>query len=947
MQIGIVFNNLLRGGPPALVALWGGLTGNVFAVEPDFSREQIDFFEAKIRPVLVDNCYPCHSQSADELEGSLLLDSRQGLRRGGDSGAAIVPGDPEASLLLKAIRYDDEDLRMPPAKNTRDRRLPDNVVHDFENWIRMGAPDPRVQVTVAPAHDMSARERHWAFQTLEKPDLPAVAEEDRSWVATPVDAFVLAKLREIGLEPNGPTDPRTLLRRITYDLTGLPPTPEEVDAFLADNSPDAYERVVDHLLASPAYGERWGRFWLDVARYADTKGRQGRYPFAHTYRDYVINAFNEDKPFDRFILEQLAADQLDLEERQDLAAMGYLTLGRTFLGRKEFIIDDQIDVVTRGLQGLTVSCARCHNHKFDPIPTADFYGLHGVFASSDPPDELPIIDMPGDEQAFMAYLDEGDRLDAAIAQEEKKTIDKWIAEERAKSGSYLLAAREGMDVEAGDDFITFAGSRQLSPDLLRQWIDYVAIAENLRQPVLADWFTPDGMESQPDDPTTPPTHATSNQNAEELAARYDDRFAEALKDPRADAEVWSFITADGSPANPERSDVRDWIARKIRGSGGKLRFERAALDWTHPGAPTRAQTLVDVADPENSPIYKRGNPQTKGPEVPRQFLGIISGPDRTPFPADRSGRLELAQAIADPENPLTARVFVNRVWGWRFGRNIVDTPSDFGVRTEQPLHVELLDWLAASFIESGWSVKALHRWMALSSTYRQSSYERNMAVHADPENKRLHHFSRQRLSFEAMRDTLLAVAGNLDRTMGGLPFDVDAATTNRRTVYSYIDRHHPPGILRTFDLPAPEATSPGRFETVVPQQALYLMNNPFTIRQAKFLAKRIVAEAAPHEEARIRHVYRLVYQRQPSAEEILDAKEFLSAVERLSAEGDPGVPWPEDPTDKGAADSKIGGGGPIFPKPPPAPPLEEPAPLASWELYAQALLISNELIFLD
>ncbi|GAB5561004.1 MAG: hypothetical protein SynsKO_26510 [Synoicihabitans sp.] len=919
---------------------------SAFAAGPEVSREQIDFFEAKIRPVLIENCYQCHSQDADELRGSLLLDSRQGLRHGGDSGAVIVPGDPDASLLIKAIRYTDDDLRMPPAKNNRDRRLPDEVVHDFENWIRMGAPDPRTRATVAPAHDMSARDRHWAFRTLEKPELPEVDDKDRSWVATPIDAFVLAKLREQDLEPNAPADRRTLLRRITYDLTGLPPTPEEVDAFLADDSPDAYERVVDRLLASPAYGERWGRFWLDVARYADTKGRQGRYPFAHTYRDYVINAFNEDKPFDRFILEQLAADQLDLEERKDLAAMGYLTLGRTFLGRKEFIIDDQIDVVTRGLQGLTVSCARCHNHKFDPIPTADFYGLHGVFASSDPPDDLPIIDMPGDEQAFLNYLDEVDRLEVAIAKEEKKTIDKWIKEERAKSGSYLLAAREGMDVEDGDDFITFAGSRKLNPDLLRQWMDHVAVEENRQQPVLAPWFARDDPEDLSTELTGPMADAASSPSAEEAADLYDDRFAAALKDPEAHPELWRFITAEGSPANPARSDVRDWIARKVRGAGGKLRFQLASLDWTHPGAPTRAQTLVDVDDPEDSPIYKRGNPQTKGPVVPRQFLEIIAGPNRTPFPTDRSGRLELARAIAAPDNPLTARVFVNRVWGWRFGQNIVDTPSDFGVRTEEPLHIELLDWLAASFIESGWSVKVLHRWMALSNTYRQASTERDYAVLADPENKRLHHFPRQRLDFEAMRDTLLAVAGNLDRTMGGLPFNVDAATTNRRTVYSYIDRHHPPGILRTFDMPAPEATSPGRFETVVPQQALYLMNNPFTIRQAKFLAERILAETAPDEEARIRALYRHVYQRPPSDEEIQDAKLFLNAVDQLSAEGDPGVHWPGDRESKEVADTE-NDNGPIFPKPPPAPPLETPTPLQSWELYAQALLISNEFIFLD
>lgn len=944
MRIGSLSERLLRSGPAELIVFSSALAGSAFALESEASREQLDFFEAKIRPVLIDNCYKCHSQSADELKGSLLLDSRQGLRRGGDSGAVIVPGDPEASLLIQAIRYDDEDLRMPPPLHSGDRRLPDDVIHDFESWINMGAPDPRTQATAAPAHDMSARDNHWAFRPLEKPEVPEVAVEDQSWVATPVDAFVLAKLREVGLEPNEPADRRTLLRRITYDLTGLPPTPEEVDAFVADDSPDAYARIVERLLASPAYGERWGRHWLDVARYADTKGKQGRYPFAHTYRDYVINAFNEDKPFDRFILEQLAADQLELEERQDLAAMGYLTLGRTFLGKKEFIIDDQIDVVTRGLQGLTVSCARCHNHKSDPIPTADYYALHGVFASSDPPDDLPIISMPDDEQAFMDYLDEVDRLEAEIADQERKAIEKYIREERAKSGSYLLAAHEGQDIEDEDEFIVFAGSRKLTPGLLREWMDYLEIEENRQQPVLAPWFALDDPENNPVEVPGPLADAASSPSLEDAADLYDERFAAALKDPETHAELWSFITAQGSPANPEPSDVRDWIARKLRGAGGKQKFELSSLEWTHPGAPTRAQTLADVPDPDNSPIYKRGNPQNKGPEVPRQFLEIIAGPDREPFPKDRSGRLELAQAIADPGNPLTARVFVNRVWGWRFGQAIVDTPSDFGVRTAEPVHVELLDWLAASFIESGWSVKELHRQMALSSTYQQSSLERNMAVLADPENTRLHHFPRQRLGFEAMRDTLLAVAGNLDRTMGGLPFDVAAATTNRRTVYSYIDRHHTPGILRTFDMPAPEATSPGRFETVVPQQALYLMNNPFTIRQAKLLTKRIAAETEPVAEERIRHFYRLVYQRPPTPTEILDAKGFLSAVETITAEGDPGVPWDEQETTAG---TKIGGGGPIFPTPPPAPPLEDPTPLESWELYAQALLISNEFIFLD
>jgi len=761
---------------------------------------------------------------------------------------------------------------------------------------------------VDPAFDMSVADTHWAFIPLAKPEIPVTLGETSG---NAVDAFILYKLEERGLALNKPADRRTLIRRVTYDLIGLPPAFEEVEAFLADDSPDAYIHLVDRLLASPAYGERWARHWLDVARYADSKGifRGGRYSFSYTYRDYAIRSFNEDKPYDRFILEQIAADQLDLgEDNSALAAMGFLTLGRTFFGRKDFIIDDQIDVITRGLQGLTVSCARCHDHKFDPIPTADYYSLHGIFASSQDPEELPVIQQPEDEDEFQAFLEEQKRIEDAIEVVSDETIDTFLVAERSLTGAYLNAVEEGRAIAGEEDFKVFAGSRKLQADVLRLWIDYVDQEDGRAHPVLSAWFND--------------YYAGDREGG---VVFYNEQFALAAKEEGEDhPQIRAFFEEIGTPLNPDREKVAKWIRRRIGRDTGDLARELQALDWTHPGAPIRAHILEDVSNPKNSSIYKRGDSANLGEEAPRQYLQILSGSDREPF-SSGSGRLELARKIADKNNPLTARVFVNRVWGWHMGKEIVDTPSDFGVRTLEPTHIDLLNWLAASFIESGWSVKSLHRVIVLSKTYRQSSATGSDGLKLDSENELWHTFPRVRLDFESMRDTLLVVAGNLDRTMGGIPVDITDPSTNRRTIYSYLDRRDMPGIFRTFDHPSPEASSPGRFETLVPQQALFLMNSPFAIEQSKRLAER-TSQCADDDE-RIRHLYRIVYQRDPTLGEVRDGREFTRNVVVDTAIAAGSLQESESIGEKTSE--------------------QIVEPLSEWDLYAQALLLSNELMFLD
>lgn len=891
---------------------------------PALDPAGIEFFEHKVRPLLAEHCYECHSAKAEKLKGGLRLDTREGVLRGGGSGPAIVPGDPERSLLIKAVRYGDEQLQMPP----KGQRLAAERIAVLEAWIRMGAPDPRAEAG-ATRESTGVASRHWAFQPIQRPPLPRV--RNTRWVRSPLDAFVLAKLEAKGLAPSPAADKRTLIRRAYFDLTGLPPAPEDVAAFLADPSPAAFAHVVDRLLSSPRYGERWGRYWLDVARYADTKGyvfeEERRYPYSYTYRDYVIRAFNEDLPYDRFLIEQIAADHLNLgEDRRPLAALGFLTLGRRFLNNPHDIIDDRIDVVTRGTMALTVVCARCHDHKYDPISMRDYYGLYGVFASSHEPDEKPFIGQPADPRAHEEYLIE---KKTRVEERDRFRRDKEAearAELRQRAGDYLFTAYEAQQLGDPSQAEKLARERKLDPGVVHRWVLQLEGWSKSHHPIFAPWFAfarlpaaefaGKGLElaqhfaanAEAERPVNPLVAKLLAGDApasmKELADRYGRLFVEidqrwqellratqegatrgpgkpgeiasALPDPNAEA-LRQVLYGEDSPVNLPSSEIPRLFDVPTAQKHRALQRKVEELEATHPGAPPRAMALQDLSAPVTPRVFHRGNPNHPGPEVPRQFLAVLAGAPQKPFDKG-SGRLELAQAIASRDNPLTARVLVNRVWQHHFGAPLVRTPGDFGLRAEAPTHPELLDWLAAWFMEEGWSLKKLHRLILLSSAYQQSSASDARSAHLDPNNTLLWRMNRRRLDLEAMRDTLLAVGARLDLRAGGRPVEIAAEPlAPRRTVYGFVERQNLPGLFRTFDFASPDTTSPQRFLTTVPQQALFLLNSPFVVECARALVQRAERNGDGDEERRIQALYQAVLQRAPTGEEINLARRFLQS----------------------------------------------------------------------
>jgi mono/diheme cytochrome c family protein len=911
------------------------------AAEP--SADQIDFFENKVRPIFAEQCYKCHSEKAEKLKGGLRLDSSEAILKGGDTGPAIVPGDVDGSLLNKAVRYTDDDLKMPP----KTKKLSPEQIATLETWGKMGAPMPKLAAVSRPADEIAkVRARHWAFQPVKKPALPAV--KNSRWVQTPVDNFVLATLEQRNLSPAPIADRRTLIRRVTYDLTGLPPTYEEVESFICDRRPDAYSRLVDRLLASPHYGERWARYWMDVARYADTKGylaggEERRYAFSYTYRDYLVRAYNEDKPYNQFLTEQIAADKLSLgEDKRSLAALGFLTLGRRFLNNQNDIIDDRIDVVTRGTLGLTVACARCHDHKFDPIPTKDYYSLHGVFASSEEPAEKPLLGPLKDSPDYQDYLKQIAKIEAESEEYKVKEIAQYISELRHDVGDYLFAAHEAAQLKDQSKFDTFAGEHKVNPTVLRRWMSDLEARAKKSDPIFGPWFElaklPDAGFATNAEPllkkfgadqsinpavakifTNPSLNSLKgiSEAYTKLFKEVDGEWKAALEAARkatntppaslanADRELLrQVLYAEGAPVNLPRAEAEKIQARKLGEGTAQFRNRIEALNWTLPGAPPRAMALVDRPNPVNSHVLKRGSPSNPGEEVPRHFLEILSGTNASAF-TNGSGRLELARDIASPNNPLTARVYVNRIWMHHFGEGLVSTPGDFGVRTEEPVYHALLDYLAATFVENGWSTKKLHRMILLSATYRQSSEEQAANEKADPENRLLSHVNRQRLDFEALRDTLLDLSGKLDFKVGGLPVDiVSEPFATRRTIYGLIDRQNLPAVFRTFDFANPDTSNQGRFHTTVPQQALFLMNSPFVVEQAKSVAQRGEIAKAANAEEKIQALYRLILQREPQNGELELGEKFIAAQK---------------------TDSKLS-------------PLEK---------YAQVLLLSNELSYVD
>lgn len=742
------------------------------AALPTFAQAQADpksteFFETKVRPVLAEHCYSCHGEK--KQRGDIRLDAGKHFTQARDEGGPLVDlKNPASSRLLMAVRHEGE-FKMPPPPKAK---LPASVIDDLAAWVAASAVWPAE--TVVP----KTIARHWAFERPRMPAVPNVAG-----AATPIDAFLLQKLHEKNIAPNPPADRRTLLRRVKFDLLGLPATADEVEAFVNDASPDALAKVVDRYLASPHYGERWGRYWLDIARYADNKGyvflEERKFPYAYTYRDYVVKSLNDDVPYDRFIREQIAADRLvarDEAAPASQAAMGFLTLGRRFLNNAHDIIDDRIDVVTRGLLGLTVQCARCHDHKFDPIPTRDYYSLYGIFSSSIEPKDLPLVAPPPDN-------------------EETRAFQKKLAELQGAVDKFKIDRKKDLD--------------------------------------------------------------------------------EKKRDAR-DAVVALQQKVDGHNANS-------------------------------PAAPPRGMVLVDGPRPGDARVLLRGNPNTPGAVVPRQFLEVATPGKREPF-KEGSGRLELAQAIASRNNPLTARVLVNRVWMLHFGKGLVDTPSDFGVRTDPPSHPALLDYLAVRFMDEGWSIKSLHKSIMLSDAYQLSSDDNPRARAADPDNRLLARSPRRRLDFESMRDSYLFVAGTLDPTIGGRPVDITGAKISpRRTIYGFIDRQNLPGLFRTFDFASPDTTSPQRFETTVPQQALFLLNSPFMLAQTRAILNRPEVRGVDEPPLKIQALHKILYARAADPDEIQLGDSFVrTAINEV----------------------RLG-------------------QLSPWERYAQALMLANEFLFVD
>jgi hypothetical protein len=754
----------------------------------------LDHFETRIRPVLIARCYGCHSAASAAPQGGLRLDSPAGLAAGGNSGPVLIAGNPDGSLLLRALRRTDKSLQMPPGP-----ALPKEVVADFARWIKDGAPMP------GQAAKRPAAQELWS---LKKP------------VRTPgtIDSLLSERLAEKGLAFSPPADRRTLIRRVSLDLTGLAPTAAEIEAFAADPSPDAYPQLIDRLLASPHYGERWGRHWLDLARYADSVNDSvnagQRYAWSYTYRDWVIASLNADLPYNQFVLYQLAADRLPQIDKKHLAALGFIRLGREFPNSIAETIDDRIDAATRGLLGLTVSCARCHDHKFDPIPTKDYYSLYSIFSNLREPAQLPLLGAAAPQPVYEQRLQ---RIRQAQAEYRQRRHAEMVAFFRSQEAEYRKAAAESRAM-SNPQLEELVRQRQLNLHVLRRWRQGLA------------------------DPAAVP-------------------LAEFEK-----------IYTEGDSNN----------TRALR-----VRYNTMLAQAAYDGAPPRAMAVEDLPIPEPAHVFLRGNPNNPGALTPPRTLTCLGGIDQQPF-TNGAGRLEFAQSIIHPDNPLTARVLVNRVWMHHFGAGLVATPSDFGFRGELPSHPELLDTLAVDFVASGWSLKKLHRRILLSTAYQQSAADNPAARAIDPENRLLWRANRRRLDIESLRDNMLLAAGRLDRSVGGLPVSLTAQpAATRRTVYGFVERGKVPGILNAFDFASPDQHAPLRYVTTVPQQALFFLNSPFVLEQAAATAAAVTAPAPAQQ---VRALYRRILGRDPAPAESAAALAFLAANDETKPTPAPS-PW--------------------------------------------------------
>jgi len=879
-----------------------GILFAALAISASPQNTEIDYFEKKIRPVLASHCYACHSKSAAAPQGGLLLDSTQGIRRGGNSGALIQPGDPGHSLLIRAIRHTDKKLKMPPGAPL----LPE-VVADFEHWIREGASLPA---------DAVATDKKPSLWSLQKPSLsalPTVGSE--SWIRNDIDRFVLSRLEARNLNPSVEADKRTLIRRATYDLTGLAPTAEEVERFVKDASPQAYERLINRLLASPRYGERWGRHWLDVARYSDSVNDSvntgQRYPWSYTYRDWVIRALNEDLPYDQFVLYQLAADRVPKVEPRNLAALGFLSLGRDFPNSYPETVDDRIDAVSRGLLGLTVACARCHDHKYDPIPTKDYYSLYSIFSNIREPEKLPLLEKPvGLSQKQAIYQERLDRIQKVYQDYRARRHAEMVNFFKTQAAEHMVAARdaEGLSNPEIEDLVR---DRQLNEHLLARWQRFLRESKESGEPVFRLWHAAAAIPKK-EFPTQWLAMRKTAKGFSLIEAELDakpitslkdlaDAYASVLRqydrdqpfgDPEAD-RLRAVVRGPKSPLDVPFEEFDQICTEGDRNNMRSIRVRYGAMlaQAAYDGAVRRAMAVEDLPNPVPAHVFLRGNPNNPGAQTPPHFLSCLGGSDEKTF-KDGSGRLELARSIIDPDNPLTARVIVNRIWMHHFGAGLVRTPSDYGFRGDLPTHPELLDYLALKFVESGWSLKKLHWLVMTSAAYRQASADNQAARKIDPENQLLWRMNRRRLEIESLRDSMLAAAGRLDLTMAGVPFLLTAQpSVPRRSVYGFIERGRVPGLLSAFDFASPDQHAPMRYVTTVPQQALFFLNSPFVAEQARALVSLPEITAAPTASEKVRRLYRAIFARNPEQVELEASLKFLSPLAEPAAGADAASPW--------------------------------------------------------
>ena len=824
--------------PVALILFATFATPGLSAEEKLKGRE---FFEKTIRPVLVKKCYSCHSSKAKEVKGNLLLDTRSGIRKGGDTGYAIIPGDVKESLLIEAIRRDEENVSAMPPKEA----LPEEVIADFIKWVKMGAPDPRDgKVAVSNTIEFEQARRFWAFQLPKKQPVPDV--KNTAWPQSDIDRFVLAKLEAQGLAPTGDVDRIGLIRRITFDLIGLPPTPQEVDGFVNDNSSNAFEKVVNRLLSSPLFGERWGRHWLDVARYAESTGKERNYTYPHAwrYRDYVIDSFNKDKPYDRFVQEQIAGDllstQRDSPRIEMLIATGFLTLGPKSLNERNQlkfemdVVDDQIDTTGRAFLGLTVGCARCHDHKFDPIPTSDYYALAGIFRSTD-------------------------------------TLAGVAPGKRAQNGGNLVSLLG--DKRSGEAEQHSKTMKALQARLSKTQKALKTLQANRNR----------------NRKNTPKSNKKATKNNDETDDRVPNRKPVAAEKPRNPNSKKFVNNRRKKNLKNNRQQANKKVAA-MRARAKQLQTEIAKLKKHAPPPPEKAMGVREGKQPADSQIFIRGDVDNLGERIPRGYVTVITPNTAPKIAKSHSGRLELARWLTSRDNPLTARVMVNRIWQHLFGTGIVSTVDNFGSLGEKPSHPELLDYLSVRFMEKGWSVKTMIRMMVRSRVYQLDTahIEANYAV--DPANRLLWRMSHRRLDAEAIRDAILSVSGQLDlKPLEGSPVTAAGSKEigrqlnadsiqmdgNHRSVYLPVLRGAMPTILKVFDVADPSLVVGRRDVTTAAPQALFMMNSPFVMEQSDHAARRLLSHEELDDEGRVELAYKLALGRSPSEAETERVLQFI------------------------------------------------------------------------